>query len=67
MTFQKILPVAMAAALAVVVISPVMATSFETWQQAVSSSVVTHDKKTTLSVTASDNIPKKTTDLAGFA
>ena len=67
MTFKKILPAMVAAALAVVVISPVMATSFESWQQAVSSSVVIHDKKTTLSVTASDNIPKKTTALAGFA
>ncbi|MDE1815271.1 MAG: hypothetical protein KGI11_01730 [Thaumarchaeota archaeon] len=67
MTFKKYLPAIMAAALAVVVISPVMATSFESWQQAVSSSVVIHNKKTTLSVTASDNIPKKTTTLAGFA
>lgn len=67
MTFKKNLPVVMAAALAVVIISPAMATSFETWQQAVSSSVVTYNKKTTLSVTASDNIPKETTDLVGFA
>jgi hypothetical protein len=68
MTLKKTFTVSLVVALAAFMIMPAMATGPASWQHVVSSSVNSKNSQTsTLSVVASDNIPRHTDVLGGFA
>jgi hypothetical protein len=68
MTSKIILGAALTAVFAVIMIVPAMATGPASWQHVVSSSVNSKNGQTsTLGVVASDNIPRHTDVLGGFA
>jgi hypothetical protein len=68
MISKLVLGAALAAVFAAFVITPAMATGPASWQHVVSSSVTAkNDKTSSLSVVASDNIPRHTSILGGFA
>ncbi len=68
MISKTILAASLVAVISASVILPAMATSFASWQSVTGSSVTArNDKTTTLSVQASDIVPRHTSLAAGFA